>query len=114
MSKTSELEELFLFQLKCARLPMPLREFKFFPSRRWKSDFAWPSHKLLIEIEGGTYVNGRHNRASGYAKDCEKYNHAALQNYVVLRFVGEQVKNGEALQFVVNFFKSRGIYVDNC
>jgi hypothetical protein len=47
------------------------REFHFHPTRRWRADFAHLPSRTLIEIEGGIYVNGRHNRAGGFAADLE-------------------------------------------
>ncbi len=46
-------------------------EFRFHPKRRWRADFAHLPSRTLIEIEGGIYVNGRHNRAAGFAADLE-------------------------------------------
>lgn len=100
----SELEAILLFQIRCARLSMPESEYRFHPGRRWRFDFAWPDRMLAIEVEGGTYTSGRHNRAAGFAKDCEKYNEAAIAGWTVLRFTGEQVKTGEALQVVERAF----------
>jgi very-short-patch-repair endonuclease len=37
-------------------------------------------------------------RGAGYAQDLEKYNLAAAQGWLVLRFTGEMVKSGSAVQ----------------
>ncbi len=60
-------------------------EFRFHPQRRWRADFAHLPSRTLIEIEGGIYVNGRHNRAAGFAADLEKYLEAALDGWRVVR-----------------------------
>jgi len=60
-------------------------EFRFHPKRRWRADFAHVPSRTLIEIEGGIYVQGRHNRAAGFAADLEKYLEAALDGWRVVR-----------------------------
>ncbi len=88
------LEELFLQQtLSSTNLPEPDQEYRFHPFRRWRFDFAWPEDKLAVEIEGGTWVNGRHNRPKGFEADCEKYNAATLLGWRVLRFTGDMVRD---------------------
>jgi len=32
--------------------------------------------------------------------DCEKYNQASLDGWTLLRFTGDQIKSGEALQTI--------------
>ena len=49
-------EEKLLMQLKAKKLPLPQREYRFHPTRKWRSDFYWPEYNLLCEIEG----RGRH------------------------------------------------------
>jgi len=61
------------------------REFRFHPVRKWRADFAHLPNQTLIEIEGGIYVNGRHNRGAGFAADLEKYLEAALAGWRVVR-----------------------------
>ena len=61
------------------------KEFRFHPTRRWRADFAHLPSRTLIEIEGGIYVNGRHNRPAGFAADLEKYLEASLAGWRVVR-----------------------------
>ena len=61
------------------------KEFRFHPVRKWRADFAHLGSRTLIEIEGGIWVNGRHNRAAGFAADLEKYLEAALDGWRVVR-----------------------------
>jgi very-short-patch-repair endonuclease len=49
-------------------------------------DFAWPSLKVIVEIEGGIFGQGRHNRAAGYMADCKKYNTLTMLGWKVLRY----------------------------
>lgn len=70
---------------------MPEREFRFCDHRRWRLDFAWPSHKVAVELEGGVWSRGRHSRGSGMKGDMDKYNTAAIYGWVVLRFSGDHL-----------------------
>ena len=93
----SEIEELLAWQIKITGLPEPKRECLFWEGRRFRFDFCWPDLKIAVEVEGGTWVLGRHTRGAGFAKDCEKYNEAAILGWKVLRFPTEEIKNGNAL-----------------
>lgn len=96
----SPLEELLLLQIRAARLPLPEREFRFHGTRRWRADFAYPEHKILIEAEGGVFSGGRHTRGKGFEDDCEKCTEAALLGFCVVRVTGGMIKSGLALQFI--------------
>ncbi len=61
-------------------------EFRFHPTRKWSADFAIPSARLLIEIEGGAWIGGRHTSGAGFVGDMEKYNAATCLGYRILRF----------------------------
>jgi hypothetical protein len=74
----------------------PELEYRFHPTRRWRLDLAFPRYRLAVEVEGGAWVNGRHNRGGGFIKDMEKYNALAMAGWLLLRFVPRQVKNGAA------------------
>lgn len=99
VSKTrrSQLEIEMLWNIRFVGLPAPEEEHRFAPPRRWKFDFAWPKFMVALEIEGGTFQGGRHNRAEGFEKDCEKYNAAAIDGWLLIRATSKMVKDGRAL-----------------
>jgi len=67
-------------------IPGIVSEYKFIPTRKFRADFAIPEHKILIEYEGINSHTSRHTTMTGYSKDCEKYNLAAIHGYRVLRY----------------------------
>jgi len=102
----SLLEDDLLFQMKAYRLPAPEREHVFAKPRRWRFDFAWPDRKLAAEVEGGTWVRGRHSRGAGMRKDADKYNQAAIMGWYVLKLTSDMVKDGSAIQTVKDALKA--------
>jgi hypothetical protein len=97
-------EEILAAQMRVVGLPEPVREYVFAPPRRWRFDFAWPdlpiTDRWAVEVEGGTWVNGRHGRGAGFQNDCEKYNRAALLGWRVLRVTPAQIRSGAALAWI--------------
>jgi hypothetical protein len=83
--------------IRTAGLPAPIREHRFAPPRRWRFDFAWPGHRVALEVEGGVWTGGRHVRGRGYERDCEKYSEAALRGWRVLRVTPAMLSDGRAL-----------------
>jgi len=108
MKKSSDLEILFELQLRELNFPyLVKKEYKFHPKRRWRFDFAIPSIKLALEVEGGVFSRGRHIRPTGFIKDCEKYNNAVLLGWHVLRFPGNTVEDGTAKKFVSEYLETK-------
>lgn len=96
----SDGERAFETQLKYANATHYRREYQFDAARRWRFDFAWLEQQVAVEIEGGTWQNGRHIRPAGFEADCKKYNEAALQGWLVLRVTTAMVDSGEAVTLV--------------
>jgi very-short-patch-repair endonuclease len=76
------------------------REYRFHPTRRWRFDFAMPTQKVAVEVQGGVWVNGRHATGSGITGDCEKFSVAAGLGWRVLPVTPAQVKSGDALEWI--------------
>lgn len=68
------------------------RQFSFEGSR-YRYDFAIPSHKILIEINGGQWLaKAGHNSGKGVKRDATKANLAAEHDWKLLTFVTDDLK----------------------
>lgn len=75
------------------RLPMPVREHRFHPVRKWRFDYAWVEQKVALEQEGGVFRGGRHTSGVGFVKDMEKYNTATMLGWRIIRGTPQQVRS---------------------
>lgn len=84
---TSEGEEAFvgLYRLLKPAFPMPERQYQL---RVWTIDFAFPDHKILIEIEGVS-----HRLPPRYYNDIWKYNTLSLEGWTLLRITGKMLSD---------------------
>jgi hypothetical protein len=96
----SAAETALAWQMKAAGLPRPTFEFRFSQGRRWRFDVAWPERSIAVEVEGGSYVAGRHTRPAGFEADCEKYNEAVALGWRVLRVTPHMIDDGRALAII--------------
>lgn len=105
-------EDEFAFRVAANRLPPISRKFKFALSigRKWEADFAYPDRGLLIEIDGGIWRRGggAHSHPTQILRDMTKGNDAAYLGYRVLRFTSDQVRNGDAVAFLIRFLSKQG------
>jgi hypothetical protein len=123
----------FLAQLRTLRFPEPVRNYRFGAEaagwdidgnnvgkgnfkdlllssglRDWRMDFAWPTLRMAVEIEGAP-GHGRHTSTKGFTADCVKYGEAQALGWTLLRFTGGQVRNGYAINLTYRIFKNLGI-----
>lgn len=94
----STAEQLLAVQLAQAGIVFT-REFVVAPPRRFRADF-FIGLDLLVEVEGGGWVNGRHSRGAGMEADCEKSALAAGRGYRIIRVTPKQVDDGRALDWI--------------
>lgn len=96
----SALETHLLTSMRLSGLPEPEREYRFHPTRKWRLDFAWPSLRWAVEVEGGIYRGGGHTHVKDLKRDMEKHNALAVMGWRCLRVHGDQVRSGEAVALI--------------
>ena len=99
-------EATFFAMLGVADLPVPETEYRFWPERKFRFDYAWPEKHLALEVEGGIFMagGGRHNRGAGYTKDLEKYSMAAALGWRILRVVPSKLAKPETIALILKAF----------
>jgi hypothetical protein len=84
----------FLLRCQAYGLPVPIAEYEFCEGRKWRADYAFPDLDVLVEIDGGAWVAGRHTRGKGFEADCEKKAEAICRGWFVLCVTPQMVKDG--------------------
>lgn len=78
------------------------KEFKFHPVRKWRFDYAFPEHKIALEVEGGVWTGGRHTSSVGFLNDMEKYNTATLMGWRVFRTTPDDLYRKKTFDLIKN------------
>ena len=103
-------EEALAFALRAIGKYHVEREYRWHPTRRFRSDFAiWRSAAendagtlpLLVEIDGAKRGKpGAHQTVDGVDYDCRRSAEALVRGYVMLRVSTRMVKDGTALNHI--------------
>lgn len=102
----SDLEDAFIAAWRIAGSGPLITEYQFDENRKFRFDFAHVESKVGVELEGGIFgrrggkvcsacghrPTGRHSRGMGFHEDCNKYNLAALNGWVIARFTAKHLK----------------------
>lgn len=103
----SKLETDFAFQLDALGVDYE-REYPFIEGRKFRADFAILPYRLLIEIQGGTWVaNTGHSSGRGLTRDYEKSNLANVNGWCYLQFTGADVETGAAINQVYEYINRK-------
>lgn len=87
----SELERTFDTLWRQIGGPELDEEVRFHDKRRFRIDRASRAVKVGIELDGGTWVGGRHTTGAGFSKDCEKFNLATLAGWRIFRLTTDML-----------------------
>lgn len=93
-------------------LPEPIIEHKFHDTRLWRFDYAWPSRRVALEVEGGVFMSyhgkkSRHSTGTGMLADMQKYNNAASLGWIVLRVTPQNLMKTETATLIKAAFDNR-------
>lgn len=103
----SQLEGRYLKKLREANLTAGCyRETRFHPERNWRIDFTWPRRKLGVEVDGGTWSTGRHNRGMGFEQDAVKFAEAAILGWRIIHVTGAMIRDGRAIELTRRLLES--------
>ncbi len=98
--------ELVFYQLlKNDGIELPIKEFQFHKTRKWRFDYAYPNLKIAIEVEGGAFTQGRHTRGKGFIEDMKKYNEATLSGWTLIRIIPDQLMSYETIKLIKRAFE---------
>jgi hypothetical protein len=86
-------------------LPEPECEVRFHPARRWRADYCWREHRVILEKEGGIFRGGKgggsaiggHSSGVGILRDMEKSNAAQVLGYRYFRATPREIQSGAVL-----------------
>ena len=105
----SPLEALFAEQLRTEGIEF-WQEYKFGcedmagKHHNYRMDFALPSLRIFVEVQGGIYMRrSGHNSPAGLKRDYNKCNLAQLAGWRYLQFTADDVQDGNACDMVIRF-----------
>ena len=104
--KKSQLEDPFAQWLSFKNIKF-VRQFRPFKERKFSCDFLLSDYNVIIEIEGGQWINGRHQRGTGYKNDIEKYNMITLAGYKILRLTTDHFMRISKDSYAVSGYSSK-------
>ena len=94
---TADAEDTLAQYLDLANLGPYERQYGYVPGRKFRADFAFPTARVLVEVQGGVYTRKAHGSITGILKDIERGNLAALHGWRVLRYTTQQIMSASEI-----------------
>lgn len=81
--------------------------------KTYKVDFVIVELALCIEVQGGQWQGGRHQRGAGYAEDRRRVRDLTLMGWTVMEFTTDDIKNRlwqtiEEIKEMVTILEAKG------
>ncbi len=85
---------------RAAGLPLPQPEVMLTSLRRFRWDWAWPEHRLVLEVNGGIYRRGGHSTGTGILRDQTKLNCATLLGWRTIQVTPATLTHPRTLEML--------------
>lgn len=95
----SAAEDELAFSLRAVKIPFEQQVRLWCWHRRWRCDFL-VDERLIVEVEGGLFSSGGHNRGAYIEDTMEKLATALGAGYSALRVSPRHIKDGRALKWI--------------
>jgi hypothetical protein len=89
-------------------IPAPVQEFRAIPARRYRWDFAWPEHRLLLEVNGGAWMKSSYSHKSGpqIVRDYTKNNLAVAAGWKILYCESSMISKKKIIEYLADYFQA--------
>lgn len=88
---------------KAHGLPEPVAEYPWGkdlkPPRKWRFDWLFEG-TVAVEIIGGIWIGGHHNRGQTMIDDMARRNMSQIAGFLQLEFTPQQIESGEAFPVI--------------
>lgn len=93
---------LFTRLCEVSGLPIPVAEYRFHATRKWRIDYYFERNgkRVALEVEGGVWTGGRHTTGKGFMGDMEKYNAISTAGIVLLRTTPDRLMTAETIEMI--------------
>ena len=97
----SALERILYAQI-CDRtkIPLPVQQLRFAAGRDYRADFAWPDHRLLVEVDGGLWIGGKHAIALHETRRQRRRIYAQALGWSIVEVGPPDVRSGAACDLI--------------
>lgn len=98
-------EEQFFQLLSIAGLPLPAKEVIMITGRKYRVDYAWPSMRFGVEIQGGVFTRGAHGSIYGILQGYKKSNDAAQHGWTLMYYLPSEMLKPETIIAIKKAFE---------
>jgi very-short-patch-repair endonuclease len=81
-------------------------EYQFHPTRKWRFDFANPTHMIAVEVNGGQWGKSGHSSGLGLQRDAEKSNAALALGWRVYVLTTSMLRKRVARDHVTEILRA--------
>jgi very-short-patch-repair endonuclease len=104
-AKSEKWQQLMAMQLAASGIKFR-PQYTWHTSRKFSADFVVGNYgNLIVEVDGGLFINGGHTRGARREYDYERDAEAMMLGFRVLRVSPRQVKQGKAIQWIQELLK---------